>query len=435
MSSNQVKKINAKPHDEISSAPRHTQKINRKILVVEDEPEIAKAYQHILIPEQMGNIVPIRRSSRMTSPETANLPQMQIPPYELTVAHSAAEAFHYVEEAIGKGEPFAMGFIDVLLGAGIDGIELVRKIQQIDDSMYFVFVTAYQDRSVNAINELLGPQIAERWDYLNKPFSDGEIIQKARSAVSHWNLKSQKDERDQQLADLQRRMFESERLVSVAAVSRGMGHEFGNILVQIIGRADLAKRKSEYEMREAFDQIIKAGELASKVLDRFKNLARSTDPETEKNLIRLSQPLDDALLLMDHQIKISKVKVCKTKMDQVLTVASSSAITQVVVNVLINAIHAMKDGGQIDVSVIRNPKWAELTIRDYGPGIDKEILPRITEPFFTTKGDEGTGLGLAICKEIVEIEHRGEFSILNHHVKGVEVTIRLPLPTTREEDL
>lgn len=409
--------------------------INRRILIVEDEPEIAKAYQNILTPEKMSNLIPLRRSSRNLTEAQAKLPQFQIPPYDLTVAHSAAEAFHYVEEAIAEGRPFAMGFIDVLLGSGVDGIELVRNIQKIDQEMYFVFVTAYQDRSVDAINELLGPQVAERWDYLNKPFSEGEIIQKARSSVSHWNLKQEKEKRDQQLSDLQRRLFESERMVSVAAVSRGMGHEFGNILVQIIGRADLAKRKSEKEMREAFEQIIKAGELAANVLDRFKNLSRTTHIESAKTLIRVSQPLDDALLLMDHQIRMNKVKICKTKNDQVLTVADSSAITQVIVNIIINSLHAMKTGGQIDVATIRTPEWAEIQIRDYGPGISADILPHVTQAFFTTKGDEGTGLGLSICKEIIEIEHAGEFQIMNHPMKGVQVTIRLPLPSKKEEAL
>jgi two-component system, NtrC family, sensor kinase len=431
---NAAKKLNVQTDDTSSSIG--LMEINRRILVVEDEPEIAKAYQQILTPEKIGNIVPIRKSSRTLTPAEAALPQAQIPPYDLTIAHSASEAFHYIEEAVAKGQPFAMGFIDVLLGTGIDGIELVKNIQKIDPEMYFVFVTAYQDRSVDAINELLGPQVAERWDYLNKPFSEGEIIQKARSSVSHWNLKKEKEKRDEQLADLQKRIFDSERMVSVAAVSRGMGHEFGNILVQIIGRADLAKKKSEKEMKEAFDHIIRAGEMAAKVLDRFKNLSRaSTSTGTAKNLIMLSQPLEDALLLMDHQLKVSKIKICRTKSDQALIVADSSAITQVIVNLIINSVHAMATGGQLDFSVSRTPQWAELKIRDYGPGISAEHLPHVTRPFFTTKGDEGTGLGLSICKEIVEIEHAGQFSIVNHSVKGVEVTVRLPLPTKKENDL
>jgi len=406
--------------------------VNRRILIVEDEPEIVKAYQSILTPEKINNLVPLRRSSRNLTKEQAKLPQFQIPPYDLTIARSGDEAIQCVRKAIADGQPFAMGFIDVLLGAGMDGIELVRQIQQLDQEMYFVFVTAYQDRSVDAINELLGPQVAERWDYLNKPFSEGEIVQKARNSVSHWNLKQDKEKRDEQLADLQRRMLESERMVSVAAVSRGIGHEFGNILVQIIGRADLAKRKTEAEMKEAFEQIIKAGELASNILDRFKKLTRNSVLDEKQNLIRLSQPLEDAFLLMDHQIKMHNIKINYKKMDQVLAVADSSAITQVIVNLIINSIYAMKNDGQIDVEVLRGSEWGEIHIRDYGPGIPKDILSKVTQPFFTTKGDEGTGLGLSICKEIIEIEHLGKFQIISHEEpKGVEVMICLPYPAKK----
>ncbi|GIL16849.1 MAG: hypothetical protein BroJett040_06000 [Oligoflexia bacterium] len=408
--------------------------VNRRILIVEDEPEIAKSYQYILNPETLSNVVPLRRSSRSSSESCSPARNLQIPPYELTIAHTGAEAYHYIEEAIAEGRPFSMGFIDVILGSGMDGIELVRQIQKIDQDMYFVFVTAYQDRSVNAINELLGPEVAERWDYLNKPFTDGEIIQKARNAVTHWNLKQEKQKRNLQLAELQRRLLESERLVSVATVARGMGHEFGNILVQIIGRADLAKKKSEREMKEAFDLIIKAGEMASKVLDRFKNLNRNVDGQNDKNLIRLSQPLDDALLLLDHQLKLTNVKVCRTKNDPALVYASAGGLTQVFVNLIINSIYVMKNSsGQIDFSIAKTPSAVEVKVRDYGPGIPEDIIDRVTEPFFTTKGNDGTGLGLAICKEIIEIEHEGKFTIKNHPIKGVEITIELPYPGTQEQ--
>lgn len=407
--------------------------INRRILVVEDEPEIAKAYQAILTPEKVGNVIPLRRSSRQSAnAEDAQAPAAKLPPYELTVVHSAAEAIQQVQDSIQKGQPFALGFIDVLLGAGMDGIELVKKIIEIDKSMYFVFVTAYQDRSVDSINELLGARAAVRWDYLTKPFSEGEILQKARNSISHWNLQRDKNLKEKETAELQRKLFDSERYEAVAAAYRGMGHEFGNILVQIIGRADIAKRKTEPEMREAFEKIIKAGEIASKVLDRFRNLARSSNSESEKTLIRTLQPIEDAILLLENQIKSSDTQINFIKKDPVLTVASSSSLTQVLINILINSMHAMGNKGKIDITVTRTPQCVEIKIRDHGPGIPVDILPRVTEAFFSTKGAAGTGLGLAICKEIVEIEHQGKFVIDNHPQGGLETVIQLPLAARKE---
>ncbi len=409
-----------------------TLKVNRRILVVEDEMEIQKAYSSILSPEELSSVVPIRRSSRQTAkPLTAEeekLPQAQIPPYDLVICSTAEEALDQVKKAKQQGCPFALGFIDVLLGGGMDGIELVRRIQEFDSEMYFVFVTAYQDRSVQSIHELLGPVVAERWDYLNKPFSEGEIVQKARSSVSHWNLKNEKTLRDQQISEIQRKMWEAERLVSVATISRSMGHEFGNILTQIMGRAELAKRKSESEMRQAFEQIMRASELAGQVLDRFKNLSQDRPAGTATSLFCLDKPLEEALLLMDHQLKNANIKMTKVKMDPALVAGHSGSLTQVIVNLLINSIYAMKSSGQIDLSILRTEEGSTLVVRDYGPGIPPSSLPEVTKPFFTTKGNQGTGLGLSICKEIVEIEHLGEFKIENHPVKGVVVTLAFPPP-------
>src|SRR6185437_1233983 len=93
------------------------------------------------------------------------------------------------------------------------------------------------------------------------------------------------------------------------------------------------------------------------------------------------------------------------------------------------SLHAMGDGGQIDVSLMKAQGQFVLMIRDYGTGVKPELLDKILEPFFTTKGENGTGLGLAICREIVEIDHGGEFKVFNHVEKGFCVQIQIPIPT------
>ncbi|MCB0412179.1 MAG: ATP-binding protein, partial [Bdellovibrionales bacterium] len=122
-----------------------------------------------------------------------------------------------------------------------------------------------------------------------------------------------------------------------------------------------------------------------------------------------------------------KMKVCKIRMEKVAAPVYATSILQVLVNVMINAIHAMGTSGQIDVSVQQVDDVAEVVLRDYGPGIAPELIEKVREPFFTTKGEKGTGLGLSISAEIVEMEHLGQFALKNHGVKGLEVTISLPL--------
>ena len=101
----------------------------------------------------------------------------------------------------------------------------------------------------------------------------------------------------------------------------------------------------------------------------------------------------------------------------------------------------MPTSGQIDLSIIDIAKSAtangetgvRVLVRDHGPGIPEKDLPKVMNPFYTTKGNKGTGLGLPICREIVEGEHNGVFKLENHPSKGVQVTIQLPLKSGGNE--
>ncbi len=398
---------------------------NRRILVVDDEKEIANSYSQILGAPAQTAAVP--RSSRSAAPAPAASSQTK-ENFEVTVCYSAVEALTKVRQAMQNNKPFAMGFFDVRLGEGMDGIELVKEIHKLDPFMNAVFVTAYQDRNVDSINQFLGNEMADRWDYLNKPFSEGEIVQKARNTVAIWNLRREKEIRDAQMEELHQRVCEGERLSSVAVVSRGVAHEFGNILMQITGQAELHRDDSPEKMQKALDSILSASDVAANILGRFKALGHPSQAKVKKEFFAANDPLDQALQFMEYQLRQTNTKTCRIKNEKVQIYACSTSLIQVFINITINAIHAMGNGGQIDYSITNvDNKWAEIVIRDYGPGIPADIMDRITEPFFTTKGSKGTGLGLAISKEILEIEHGGELRITNNPHKGAEFILRIPV--------
>ena len=102
------------------------------------------------------------------------------------------------------------------------------------------------------------------------------------------------------------------------------------------------------------------------------------------------------------------------------------AFVQVFVNLFLNSMHVLANGGEIHVQFNSKDENYEISVRDTGPGIPEDVLPHVSKALFTTKGKEGSGLGLAICKEIVEIEHGGELIIQNHPKGGTEVLLRLP---------
>ncbi len=393
---------------------------NWRILLVEDEPAIAEGIKSIIVPK---NVLQFPKSSRSSAPTQG---QSWPDQFEVIWAKNPSEALKAVEHSLQIGKPFAMGFFDVMLGADIDGIELVRQIQALDKEIHAVFVTAYHDRKVDSINEFLGPNNTDRWDYMNKPFTDGSILQKARNSVALWNLKKHKQFQDDRLAEASRLLLQGERANTVAAVGRSVAHEFGNMLMQIVGNAEMALlKKDQTRMEQALATIMKAAENAASILGKFKKI--NGDNQSEHMMpISINQALDEAIELMAHEFKKRNIKVTKVKNEPVIAEANHHSLVQVFMNVFINATHVMPKGGQIDLSVTKTDKDIEVRIRDFGPGIPVDILPKVCEPMFTTKGDKGTGLGLAICKEIIEIEHAGELTIGNHPAKGAEVTIRIP---------
>lgn len=418
---------------QVSNLSKAQPEPNRRILIVDDEPAIAEGIKSILCPDA-ENVIPFRRSSRSAAsaaPDSTN--PMPVPAgFEVVVVNSPHAALHAVKEAYAEGNPFAMGFFDVLLGADIDGIELVKKVHEIDGRMFAVFVTAYHDRNVNSINDFLGHDKSDRWDYINKPFTDGEILQKARNVTSLWNLQRMQEWHEEQLSEAQKLLLQNERMNTVAAVGRSVAHEFGNLMMQIVGHAELAILKNDQvRMKEALETILKASDTATNILGRFKKLASGHDKRPEKNLIHLFKPVEEAIDLMGYQFKKSQITIEKPKWEQILIEGNHHSIVQVLMNLFINAAHVMPNGGKIEVSIVKNGNdEAIIKVRDHGPGIPADILPKVTEPLFTTKGSQGTGLGLAICKEIIEIEHRGEMTLDNHPQGGVEISIKLP---TRQE--
>lgn len=429
-----VKKLN--PQETFAKLPEES--LNRRVLIVDDEKEIANSYKEILCPEK-DNVVPLSsRSSRSKvivdeRPADGPVEGLAEGPFEpvnynfqLTVTHSAKQALEEVKKSIADNKPFAMGFFDVKLGVGMDGVELVKEIYNLDPNLFAVFVTAHNDRTIESFQQMLGESNADKWDYLNKPFSRSEIIQKARNFTSFWNLNKQREEHEEQISNLHDQLLGNERQSSVSAVARGVGHEFGNILMQIMGKAELSLDKDADGMRQAIEKVIDAAGRAMEILDRFKDLTDQGDLESQKHCVSLSEVIDGTMDLMEHQIKVSKTHVQIDGLKGLNVLANSTAIMQVFLNLSINAIHAMGDNGRIDISAKNIGDKIHLTFRDYGAGIKEDLIHKVTEPLFSTKGEKGTGLGLAICKEIIEIEHRGQFELKNHPDNGLIVSMILP---------
>ena len=374
-----------------------TQFLNKlRILIVDDEVALLESYKNILSPSQKKAVI---KSSRSSFNNETSSHETDVNTYEVVTVESFDKALFEIKKSIESQNPFALAFCDVRLGEERDGVELARQMRALDTRLGIIFVTAYNDRSLGSIEKVLGEEVSHLWDYLNKPFHENEILQKARNFVTLWNLSKEHEEQAQSLAELNRQVLENERINSVAAVARGVTHEFGNLLMQIIGQAEINREKTTEEMKYALDRIIEASQRASEILDRFNNLSDNKSAGTVKTVCNIESVLAEAIDLISHQLKKENVKIdLQTKVLAGLVLeAHSTSLLQVFINLMINSIHALEGRTQkrITIEAEKKSEQIELRFKDNGPGAPPELIDRLTEAFFTTKGAKGTGLGLA----------------------------------------
>jgi two-component system, NtrC family, sensor kinase len=156
---------------------------NNRLIVVDDEPGIIEAYRSMLNAKQPEGGIQSSRQKNALSITRDPAPA----PFEVKYVMSGEEAIAEVSEKFHAGTPYLGGFFDVKLGAGIDGLETIRRIKGMDPNFLCVIVTAYQDRTVEEIRKLLGDEYTSNWDIMTKPFFRIEILQKAFNLCSNWN--------------------------------------------------------------------------------------------------------------------------------------------------------------------------------------------------------------------------------------------------------
>lgn len=401
---------------------------NRRILVLDDEAPIREAYQSILMPSMAD--VPVVRSSRRGRATTAPEPRVAAATetFEVTLVESGSEALAAINMSVCNHQSFAMGFFDVKIGGEFDGIETIRRAKEMDPDLLCVIVTAYQDRSIEEIGRIFGDDFADRWDFVNKPFSQAEILQKARNLCANWDRRKREREYIQQIKSQQEQLVLSERLAAVGTLARGIGHEFGNILLSIMGNADLAlQTKEPKEMEDALKIIAKSSDRAAILV---RNLQSMVKMERRREKLALSVPVKEALELIGHELKKKAIKVVEDfAADLPELNLNKIEMGQVILNMAINSIHALEPkGGEIRIRAKLDDKKAGviLEFEDTGCGIPDDHIDRVFEPLFTTKGGKGSGIGLSVSKKIVE-NHGGRISVESAVGKGTVFTIWLPI--------
>lgn len=235
-----------------------------------------------------------------------------------------------------------------------------------------------------------------------------------------------------QVTDLQQKLMQAQKLSAVGTLASSITHEFNNILTTVINYAKMGVRHKSNTIRDkAFDKILAAGQRASKITTGMLSYARGRGDRREP--MSLVQLVQDVLVLVEKDLQMHRVRLQTDFVGQPTAEVSPSQVQQVVLNLVINARQAMEGGGTLTIAVRPSDdgQFAEIAIRDTGTGIPSEKLPRIFDPFFSTKtpdagGQGGTGLGLALCREVVE-SHKGRIRVESAIGRGTTFTLKFPL--------
>jgi signal transduction histidine kinase len=241
----------------------------------------------------------------------------------------------------------------------------------------------------------------------------------------------------QQLDALKEQLTESQRLAAIGTIAAVIAHEFNNLLTPMISYSQFALASAESEkpdiglIRKALTKSFQASTKAGQICNSMLGLARG---QSSFGPVSVQKLVDEVLLVLARDPQKDGIALRVQVQPDLCVMGDQVQLEQVLLNLLINARHAMLGkGGSLTVkaSVMEETGELKLQVIDTGPGIPEKVLPRIFQPFFTTKGTarrgetKGTGLGLSICKDIVE-HHHGRIEVQSEVGRGTTFNIYLP---------
>lgn len=252
--------------------------------------------------------------------------------------------------------------------------------------------------------------------------------------LTHWNaeLDAKVAERTQELQAAQRQLVQAEKLATVGQLTASIAHEVNNPIAVIQGNLDLLR---ELLGSEAAARVAPELKLVDAQIERMRlivtRLLQFARPSEFAGYIEAVDPkrmLEDCLVLAGHQITRAGV-VVQRRFECIRQPAiNPQELQQVLVNLLVNALHAMPGGGTLTLATADVGEAAvNITVQDSGPGLAPDLLAQLFQPFVTRR-KEGTGLGLWISRQIVE-RYGGELSAANAPGGGALFTVQLKVET------
>ena len=214
--------------------------------------------------------------------------------------------------------------------------------------------------------------------------------------------RNQVEEKHMELQEAQAAMNQAAKLASLGRVAAGIAHEIGNPLAAVKGYLSLVQRGLEAsEQEEVLERCVAELQRIHDTIRQLLTYARPDNRPQERTLFDTSQILAEVLELLKNHPELRQVAITQTTTEGHQAFGVPESFRQIVLNVMINAGHALKGHRtpKITVSLFESETHQSIHIRDNGPGVDLDMKEQVFDPFFTTKSPgEGTGLGLAVSR-------------------------------------
>jgi signal transduction histidine kinase len=233
---------------------------------------------------------------------------------------------------------------------------------------------------------------------------------------------------------LQEQLRHADRLATIGQLSAGIAHELNEPIGSILGFAQLVKKYPELSEQaiQDIEKITKASLHAREVVKKLMLFARQMPPQ--KIRVNLNQVIEEGLYFLESRCVKEGIKVARSLSPNLPEIIADSAqMTQVLVNIVVNAIQAMPCGGKLTIRTIASDRFVSLIVEDTGVGMSEKAVKQIFLPFFTTKDvGQGTGLGLPVVHGIVT-SHGGSINVDSKLGQGTKFEIQLPIVEPQDE--
>lgn len=276
-------------------------------------------------------------------------------------------------------------------------------------------------------------------EYVSTP-----IIEKGKltGAVVTFNDVTKRQDAEKEKKKLERQLAQSQKMEAIGILAGGIAHDFNNILTAVIGYAELANFQipEGHKARENLMKVLKAGDRAVGLVNQILTFSRQS--KLERMPVQIALIIKESIKLLRASLPTTIEIRQNIKAESGIVEADPTQIQQIMMNLFINASHAMNEKGgilEVDLSEIeldfreasKHPdlspgKYIRLKVSDTGCGMDKEVMERIFDPYFTTKEKgRGTGLGLSVVHGIVK-SYGGAITVYSRPGKGSTFNVYIP---------